>query len=65
MAAVARQELATLRTSTPWLAFGGIPAPLLGLFSAVSATLARVAPDQPALLADWPLLPASLRRRCR
>jgi hypothetical protein len=57
----ARRQLAALRTSTPWLAFGGIPAPLLGLFSAVSATLARVAPDEPALLADWPLLPASLK----
>jgi hypothetical protein len=57
----ARQQLAALRASTPWLAFGGIPAPLLGLFSAVSASLARLAPDPPALLANWPLLPASLK----
>ena len=27
------QALATLATSTPWLAFGGVPAPVLGLFS--------------------------------
>ena len=60
-AAAARQQLAQLRSGSPWLAFGGIPAPLLGLFSAVSSTLARVAPDQPALLASWPLLPADLR----
>ncbi len=57
----ARGLLATLRTSTPWLAFSGVPAPLLGLFSAVGSTLALIAPDEPSLAASFPLTPAVLK----
>ncbi len=57
----AEQALASLRTGTPWLAFGGIGAPFLGLFSMVGSTLAAVDPHSPALLQGFPLLPANLR----
>jgi hypothetical protein len=57
----ATQSLQTLQTSTPWLAFGGIPSPFLGLFSAVGSTLAVNAPNDPAPLQDFPLLPANLK----
>ena len=56
----ATQSLQQLQTSTPWLAFGGIGAPFLGLFSAVGSTLASVAPDAPATLTGFPLLPSNI-----
>ncbi|HZR12814.1 MAG TPA: hypothetical protein VFC33_06140 [Acidimicrobiia bacterium] len=56
----ATQSLQQLQTSTPWLAFGGIGAPFLGLFSAVGSTLASLAPNAPATLAGFPLLPSNL-----
>lgn len=59
-AAEAKQSLKDLQQSTPWLAFGGIPAPFLGLFSAVGSTAANVAPDAPAVLEGFPLLPPNL-----
>src|SRR5581483_2503181 len=52
---------ADLETGSPWLAFGGIPAPFLGLFAATGSTAAVVAPDEPSLAYDFPLLPASLK----
>ena len=60
-AATARQELATLSRSTPWLAFSGVPAPELGLFSAVGSTVALIAPNQPSLSQSFPFTPASLK----
>jgi hypothetical protein len=60
-AQVATQSLQALQTSTPWLAFGGIPSPFLGLFSAVGSTLASLAPNDPAPLQDFALLPANLK----
>lgn len=58
--AEARQSLHDLQDSSPWLAFGGISAPFLGLFSAVGSTLATVAPDSPAELEGFSLLPPNL-----
>ncbi len=60
-AAAATSELATLATSTPWLSFSGVPAPYLGLFSALGSTAALVAPNAPAVAQGSPLLPAALR----
>jgi hypothetical protein len=60
-AAAARTELRNLAHSTPWLAFSGVPAPELGLFSAVGSTVALVAPSQSSLSQSFPLTPATLR----
>jgi pimeloyl-ACP methyl ester carboxylesterase len=58
--AQARKSLHDLQNSSPWLAFGGIASPFLGLFSAVGSTLAVVAPDSPAELEGFALLPLEL-----
>jgi hypothetical protein len=60
-AAAARSALQTLAHSTPWLAFSGVPAPELGLFSAVGSTAALIAPNQTSLTQSFPLTPASLK----
>ncbi len=57
----ARSELTTLSESTPWLAFSGVPAPLLGLFSAVGSTAALVAPGEQSLSQSFPLTPSVLK----
>jgi pimeloyl-ACP methyl ester carboxylesterase len=59
----AEESVAKLATKTPWLAFGGIQAPLLGLFGMVGASLAHVAPNEPASLGKWLFLPESLKTR--
>jgi len=46
---------------TPWLAFGGIAAPDLGLFSATGSTLTTVAPKEHSLLETFPFLPPDLK----
>jgi len=46
---------------TPWLAFGGIPAPDLGLFSITGSTLTAVEPEGPSRLEPFPFLPPDLR----
>ncbi|HEU5159274.1 MAG TPA: hypothetical protein VFU43_19925 [Streptosporangiaceae bacterium] len=57
----AEQSLRTLRNGSPWLAFGGIAAPFLGLFS-LTGSLGTVAdPDAPSLGQAFPLLPANLK----
>jgi pimeloyl-ACP methyl ester carboxylesterase len=61
----ANQSLQELEAGTPWLAFGGIPAPFAGLFNIVGSTLARMEPDAPARLQGWPLLPENLRAPVR
>jgi len=50
-----------LRAGTPWLAFGGIPAPFAGLFNSGGSTLVKVDPDGPAIAQGFPLLPAALK----
>jgi pimeloyl-ACP methyl ester carboxylesterase len=57
----ASTSLANLQTSTPWLAFGGIQAPLAGLFGMVGSALTKAVPNSPSVLGTWPLLPANLR----
>jgi pimeloyl-ACP methyl ester carboxylesterase len=57
----ASASLSNLASSTPWLAFGGIPAPFAGLFSVVGSGLAKVAPNDPSILENWPLLPSNLK----
>ena len=50
-AGTARAELQVLDSSetSPWLAFGGIPAPFAGLFSATGATAALIDPNSQSL----------------
>jgi hypothetical protein len=57
----AAQSLAELQTRSPWLTFGGIPAPFAGLFNSGGSTLTIIDPDGPAIAQDWPLLPANLK----
>jgi pimeloyl-ACP methyl ester carboxylesterase len=47
--------------SSPWLAFGGIPAPFAGLFQATGSTGALIDPNAPSLGQQFPLLPANLK----
>lgn len=61
----AREKLLDLRAGSPWLAFGGIPAPFAGLFNTVGSGLAHMAPDAPSLLQTWPLLPSFLHTPVR
>jgi pimeloyl-ACP methyl ester carboxylesterase len=46
---------------TPWLAFGGIPSPDLGLFSVTGSALTAVEPKGPSLLEKFPYLPPDLK----
>jgi hypothetical protein len=57
----AAQSLQSLQSGTPWLAFGGIPAPFLGLFAATGSTAAVVDPNGRSLGQTFPLLPAFLK----
>jgi hypothetical protein len=57
----ATTSLNDLQSSSPWLSFGGIPAPLAGLFGTVGSGLTKADPNGRAVLADWPLLPSYLR----
>jgi hypothetical protein len=57
----AQTSLNNLQTSSPWLAFGGIPAPFAGLFGMVGSAVTKADPNAPAVLAQWPLLPSNLK----
>ena len=57
----ARASLQTLSTSTPWLTFGGIPAPLTGLFNTSGSLSVLTAPDDTSIGWAWPALPANLK----
>jgi pimeloyl-ACP methyl ester carboxylesterase len=57
----AQEALDNLEQSSPWLSFGGIPAPFAGLFNIVGAGLVEVEPNAPARLSDWPGLPSYLK----
>ena len=57
----AAAQLATLRMSTPWLTFGGIPSPYAGLFNATGALGVFIDPDAPSIGQQFPLLPANLK----
>ena len=60
-AAQATQSLQNLQAGSPWLAFGGIPTPFLGLFSSGGSLLTLVDPDGPSIGQSFPLLPANLK----
>jgi pimeloyl-ACP methyl ester carboxylesterase len=57
----ARESLQGLANGSPWLAFGGIPAPFLGIFSATGSCGTVYDPDAPSLGYTFPLLPANLK----
>jgi hypothetical protein len=58
----AKKELNDLRRgSSPWLAFGGIPAPLAGIFGASGAGATKMAPNAPSLGQQWVGLPSYLK----
>jgi pimeloyl-ACP methyl ester carboxylesterase len=57
----ATESLEALDAGTPWLAFGGIAAPFLGIFSATGSTGTVVNPDEISLGWSFPLLPANLK----
>jgi pimeloyl-ACP methyl ester carboxylesterase len=56
----AEKELTTLSKKSPWLAFGGIPSPFLGLFSVLGASATVQFPEEASLAESFPLLPADL-----
>jgi hypothetical protein len=57
----ATQSLQSLQGSSPWLAFGGIGAPYLGVFAATGSTAAIVDRDSASLGQTFALLPANLK----
>jgi pimeloyl-ACP methyl ester carboxylesterase len=57
----AKQRLADLDSSSPWLSFGGIGAPFAGLFAEGGGIEALIAGGQPSLGQQFPLLPANLK----
>jgi hypothetical protein len=58
----AERQLAALQSSSPFLDLTGLGLPWsAGVFNIVGSTAARLAPDAPAVLGGWPLLPANLR----
>ena len=62
-AADAQAALDALNASnaTPWLAFGGIPAPYAGLFNATGSLGVLTDPNSPSLGQKFPLLPSDLK----
>src|SRR6185437_5027295 len=60
-AAVTALQQLNAPTATPWLAFGGIPAPFAGLFNATGSLGALLDPNSPSLGQTFPLLPADLK----
>jgi pimeloyl-ACP methyl ester carboxylesterase len=57
----ANLQLQALQNGTPWLTFGGIPAPYAGLFNSTGSTGVKIAPNNPSLGYAWPALPANLK----
>jgi pimeloyl-ACP methyl ester carboxylesterase len=57
----ALDALQALQSGTPWLTFGGIPAPFAGLFNATGSMGVFLDPDAPSIGQAWPLLPANLK----
>jgi pimeloyl-ACP methyl ester carboxylesterase len=57
----ATMQLQALQNGSPWLAFGGIAAPFLGLFSMTGSLGTVIDPNSPSLGQSFPLLPANLK----
>jgi pimeloyl-ACP methyl ester carboxylesterase len=59
--AEATQSLQDLQKGSPWLTFGGIPAPFAGLFGSGGGLLTVIDPNSPSIGQTFPLLPAALK----
>lgn len=59
--AEARRRLDELAAGSPWLTFGGIPAPFTGLFNSTGSLGVLIDPDSPSLGQAFPLLPSNLK----
>lgn len=57
----AQAALTALRAGSPWLSFGGIPAPFAGLYNTGGSLGALNAPNIPSLGQAFPLLPSILK----
>jgi pimeloyl-ACP methyl ester carboxylesterase len=57
----ATQSLQDLRSGTPWLTFGDIPAPFAGLFNVVASTGVLMNPNGTSELQTWSALPPNLK----
>jgi pimeloyl-ACP methyl ester carboxylesterase len=57
----ATTSLQALENGTPWLTFGGIPAPFAGLFNATGSMGVFLDPDAPSIGQAFALLPADLK----
>lgn len=57
----ARAALDRLEAGSPWLTFGGIPAPFTGLFNSTGALSVMTVPDEPSLGQQFGALPADLK----
>jgi pimeloyl-ACP methyl ester carboxylesterase len=57
----ASQSLQNLQSSSPWIAFGGIPAPFAGLFGSAGGCATVYDPDSPSLGYTFRLLPENLK----
>ncbi len=56
----AQKNLATVRNGSPWLQFGGMPAPFTGLFNSTGSLGTILDPNSPSLGQASGLLPANL-----
>jgi pimeloyl-ACP methyl ester carboxylesterase len=61
----AKEEMKKLEEGSPWLSFGGIPAPFAGLFAVTGAAATQLEPNAPSLASGTPLVPANLKPPCK
>jgi hypothetical protein len=61
--ATAEEDLSNLSKKSPWLAFGGIGAPYLGLFSSLGAQGTIEAPEAASVAENFALLPSDLKAK--
>jgi len=57
----ANQSLADLQKGSPWLTFGGFPAPLAGLFNSTGSFGVRLDPNSPSIGQAFRFLPDNLK----
>ncbi|MCW3034634.1 MAG: hypothetical protein QOK19_2673 [Solirubrobacteraceae bacterium] len=57
----AEEQLTKLSKGSPWLSFGGIGSPFLGLFSSLGAQSTVQSPQEASLAEDFSLLPSNLK----
>jgi len=57
----ATAQLQSLDSASPWLSFGGIPAPFAGLYNSTGSLGALLDPDSPSIGQTFSLLPANLK----